>query len=346
MKKILLSIALCFGIVAITTSANAQNDGTTPARAVEHSVGSIHGFKVNLDGSNDPLEAHKDNFYTWKVFSVDGTTVTQLTDFSKFQFVTYNPKGTDVATKFGGNIGTNGVYSAQKAYGVGVQWLDVLASGVYAVEVEEYNSIDASSCSARRRFYISVSNGGVDFMLAALNPADDAEFTGAAGQSLTTCNSFSGELVSNDGSHTLGNTSVFYKISMKTGTQAWNGAWGFDYDLANANGTGLAIEVLNGVTGTSVGSADLTNKKIAVDAGNPTAYVKITFANVLGTPGNADITFNLSEKNAAATSGNTTAYITTASAQQFESFEKAAGNKEATSFVIKASPDVQAIVVD
>jgi len=352
MKKILMSIGLCFCIMLSTNAVMAigTNDGSTEANAIDHSVGSFHGFKVNLDGANTPITGHENTYYTWRVFTVSGGTSTLLTDFTKFQFVNYAPGGADFATKFpGGNLGTAGEYSAQSAHSIGVQWLDTPDAGVYAVEVEEYNGADATFCSARRRYFVSVTSGGVDFILAAINPEDNVVYTGAADQSLATCNSFSGNILANGLDATakkaaLGTTSVYYQISMKTGTQPWNGAWGFDYNLTNANGTDLAIEVLDAIGGGSAGTSDTGTGKITVNAGNPVAYLKVTFQNVLGTSTDADITFNLSEKNSGVTTGNTTAYITTASADQFETFNNVTGNKEATDFVIKASPDTQMII--
>ncbi len=343
MKKTLLFV-LILGVTAFINKSIAQ-DGMSPATPVSHSVGATHGFKVNVNPSNDHLTDHANNYYTWKVFTIDGGTEVELTDFTKFQFVTYDPKGADFGSKFGSNIGTSGSYSAQNSYAIGVQWLDVLASGVYAVEVQEYNGIDMSSCSARRRFYVSVGSGDLDFILAALNASDFSEISGAPTESqLTACNTFSGNLIENDGSHTLDNSSIFYKVDMKTGTQDWNGQWGFDYDLANTNGTGVTVEVLNGtgVGATSVGIVDAVTNKITVNANNPTAYIKITFNNVLGIPGTSDVTLNFKEKGG---TGNTTAYIV-AGSNQFESDTNIGNNTQTISYVVKASPDTQQIAVD
>ncbi len=339
MKKILLSITLCLGLFSLSSNVYAQ---ATPDAAVEQSIGAFHGFKVDL---------HAGNHYEWNVYEVDATGAfddagTAATN--KYKFYDYDPDGTDIATKYTGTA--SDTYEGDGKNTVGIQWLDVNSTGkVYAIEVAEFNGADGS-CSTRRRYFVAVTASGVDFMIAAINPEDDAVYTGAAGQSLTSCNSFSGNILANGldaaaKKTALGTTSVYYQISMKTGTQEWNGAWGFEYALSNDNGTELAIEVLNGIGGSTVGSANIATDAITVNDGNPTAYLKVTFQNVLGTQAAADITFNLSEKNADEAAGNTTAYITSGT-QQFETVANKAGNKVTTDFIIQASPDTSSFTVE
>lgn len=341
MKKLLkLSLALIF--VLGTYGVYAQ--GGTPDNAASQSVGSFHGFQVTLHPGND---------YEWNVYEVGNTAA----DFNaagtpatgKYKFYDYDPGAADFATKYTGT-GVD-TYSGSEKNKVGIQWLDVNDTDkVYAVEVTEYNGV-SGACSTKRRYFISVSADGVDFMIAALNASDNSVITGTPTEAqLTRCNSFSGNILANGldaaaKKTALGTTSVYYRISMKTGTQDWNGAWGFDYNLTNTHGTDLAIAVLDAVDGATAGSADTATGKITVNAGNPVAYLKVTFQNVLGTAADADITFNLSEKNADAATGNTTAFIT-AGTTQFESFEKKAGNKVVTDFIIKASPDTSAFTVE
>jgi len=333
--------------------ALGTDDGLTIVNATDHSVGSFHGFKVNLTGTNDPIAGHADTYYTWRVFTVDGPTVTQLTDFTKFQFVNYNPKGADFAAKFpGGNIGVAGVYAAQSKHSIGIQWLDAPAAGVYAVEVQEYNGADATFCSARRRFYVSVSNGDIDFILAAQKASDYSDISGDPTAALmTNCNTFTGGLIANAGATDLSSSTVYYKANMKIGNQAWNGKWGFDYNLTNSSGVTVNVDIVANTTdgAASVGAVNTTDKKITVNASTPIAYVKLTFTNRLGTPAAADVTLNFKEKG---DTGNTTAFIVTGSGtgeeNQFEPDANKANNlvKDDIPFLIKASPDTQAISVD
>lgn len=344
MKKLLLTFALCLGMFSLSTNVFAQG---TPATAVEQSIGAFHGFQVNLNAGN---------FYRWNVYEVDATGAFDAAGVAaaadKYKFYDYDPTKTDVSDKYTGT--PSNTYEGTDKNKVGIQWLDInTLDKVYAIEVAEYNGADGS-CSTRRRYFIKVTAGGVDFMMAALNATGNTEITGAPTvEQLTRCNSFSGGILAHSYADdaakktALGTTSVYYKISMKIGAQDWNGAWGFDYNLTNVNGTDLAIQVVDGTGATPnvVGAADLNNKKITVNVNNPVAYLKVTFQNVLGTPAAADITLNLSEMNADATTGNTTAFIN-ATTVQYESFENKAGNKVATDFTIKASPDTSAFTVE
>jgi len=341
MKKILISIALCLGLFSLSTDVYAQG---TPASAVEQSVGAFHGFQVDLNAGNH---------YEWNVYEVDATgafdaATTAATD--KYKFYNYDPTKTDITEKYTGT-GVD-TYEGEDFHKVGIQWLDVNTTGkVYAIEVAEFNGA-SGTCSTKRRYFISVSAGGVDFMIAALNAENNNEITGVpAVADLTRCNSFTGGILAHSyvdadaKKLALGTTSVYYKISMNTGTQEWNGAWGFDYSLTNDFGTDLAIAVLDAVDGATVGAANTGTSKITVNTGNPVAYLKVTFQNVLGTPAAADITFNLSEKNSGAATGNTTAFIT-AGTQQFETVANKADNKVTTDFVIKASPETSLFTVE
>lgn len=331
--------------------AIGTHDGLSAVNAKDHSVGSIHGFKVNLDLGNNPFADHENNFYAWKVYTIDGGTETQLADFTKFQFVTYDPKGTTTATKFGGIIGASGEYSAQKAYAVGIQWLDVLASGVYAVEVEEYNSIDASSCSARRRYYISVSNAGVDLLVEAVSkvtsgtPAETTYPDIVNVADLTSCNDNSGGLINNADETAFETSTRYFKVTMKTGNdQLWAKAWGFTYEVtgsANIENATIALEDAAAATITD----DKASSVISVNPGYSSVIIAVTVDNKLGTVADA-ITLNFGAATGS-TSGQTTAYIVS-NGNQYETDEagKVSNNKLTNSYTISASPSAGGISVD
>lgn len=342
MKKLLkLSLALIF----VLGSYGVFAQGGTPDNAASHSVGSFHGFQVAL---------HTGNHYEWNVFEVDASGTfdavgTAATD--KYKFYTYDPTKTDITEKYTG-LGVD-TYEGEDFHKVGIQWLDVNTTGkVYAVEVAEYNGA-SGACSTKRRYFISVSAGQIDFVLEALNATsfaaidltgvDPADVPTIKAEAMSKCNSFSGGILANPPATTdLGTSTFFYKISMNTDAQPWNGQWGFDYTWTKANDAGLEVKVVESTSSsTTIGS--VTGTSISVNAGHPVAYLKVTIDNVLGTPADADVTMNLGVT-------TDTPFIRTVAdvdgSKQFEPTANNGNNSEATNYVIKASPATSVFTVE
>ncbi|MBN2596065.1 MAG: hypothetical protein JXR82_04690 [Marinifilaceae bacterium] len=219
--KRLLKITLVLAISLIAFGTYAQ-DAT-------HAVGSIHKFKVNVDGSNVHLADHVGNTYTWAVYQNDGTTpAVSGTDYS---FTTAGA-GVDANT-------------------VNIQWLQ---AETYFVEVTETNL--AGSCTTLRRLEILVSAGALDLAVIASDNAG-AVITGGA---LTDCNSGSGAIIDNS-TNDFGSTTRYFTISMDTDGQPWTtGAWGFDFTTSAAST--VTSSAGGTVTGSSVAVALGTSKVV------------------------------------------------------------------------------------
>jgi len=211
--KRLLKITLVLAISLIAFGTYAQ-DAT-------HAVGSIHKFKVNVDGSDVHLTDHVGNTYTWAVYASDGTTAATATDYT----FTTSDTGVDVNS-------TN------------IQWLN---AGTFYVEVTEANA--AGACTTLRRLEILVSAGAID--LAVL--ATDNSGTQVSGAGLTDCNDSSGEIIDNT-SNDFGKSTRYFTVSMTTDGQAWTtGAWGFNFtSLTGATVTTTTAGVTIGTTAITV----------------------------------------------------------------------------------------------
>lgn len=227
--KRLLKITLVLAISLIAFGTYAQ-DAT-------HAVGSIHKFKVNVDGSDVHLTDHVGNTYTWAVYQADGTTA--AISGTGYSFTT---------TGAGVNMNT-----------VNIQWLQ---AGTFFVEVTEANSVGA--CTTLRRLQIAVTAGAIDLAVIATDNAG-LQISGGA---LTSCNDMSGQIIANDATD-FGSTSRYFTVSMKTDGQAWTtGGWGFDYStLAGATVTTATAGVTIGATAITVptGTSEVTLK---VDVAN------------------------------------------------------------------------------
>lgn len=208
--KRLLKITLVFAISLVALGTYAQDD--------THAVGSIHKFKVNVDGSNVHLADHVGNTYTWAVFQSDGTS--PAIDGTDYTFTTAG-NGIDVNT-------------------VDIQWLQ---SGTFFVQVTEANAL--GSCTTLRRLEILVSAGAIDLLALATNENGDQ----ITGDDLTSCNNSSGAIIDNT-TNDFGTSARYFTVSMSTDGQAWtSGAWGFDYStLADATVTTTASGVTVGAT--------------------------------------------------------------------------------------------------
>lgn len=219
--KRLLKITLVLAISLIAFGTYAQ-DAT-------HAVGSIHKFKVNVDGSDVHLTDHVGNTYTWAVYQADGkTAAVGGTDYS---FTT---------TGAGVNMNT-----------VNIQWLQ---AGTFFVYVTEANSVGA--CTTLRRLQIAVTAGALDLAVIASDNAG-AVITGG---DLTDCNSGSGATIDN-ATNDFGSTTRYFTVSMDTDGQPWTtGAWGFDFTTSAAST--VTSSAGGTVTGSSVAVALGTSKVV------------------------------------------------------------------------------------
>ena len=219
--KRLLKITFVLAISLIAFGTYAQDD--------TQAVGSVHKFKVNVDGSDVHLADHIGNTYTWAVYQSDGSSAAVVgTDYT----YTTADNGVDVNS-------TN------------VQWLQ---AGTFFVEVTEANA--AGACTTLRRLEILVSTGALDLMVSA----SDAIGTTVSGAALTSCNGGSGVIVDNV-TNDFGSTTRYFTVKMTSDTQAFTtGAWGFDFTPSPAST--VTSSAGGTVTGSSVAVALGTSQVI------------------------------------------------------------------------------------
>lgn len=219
--KRLLKITFVLAISLIAFGTYAQDD--------TQAVGSVHKFKVNVDGSDVHLADHVGNTYTWAVYKADGSSAAVVgTDYT----YTTADNGVDVNS-------TN------------VQWLQ---AGTFFVEVTEANA--AGTCTTLRRSEILVSAGALDLIVLA---SDGAGAT-VSGAGLIDCNEMSGKIIANTATD-FGSTTRHFTVKMTTDAQAFTtGKWGFDF-VTSVTST-VTSSTGGTVTGSSVAVATGTSQVI------------------------------------------------------------------------------------
>jgi len=323
MKKILNFIVLCLFVI-LSGNAFAQ---TT------QSIGSKHLFKVNADGSS-PVYTHNsdhtNNIYTWKVFlsDVGATEVGAATNGTEFTFKKYDGTTLTLAD----DLLDAEVTDVADLFAVGIQWN---TPGYYLVEVAEINA-GTGACATRRRMHINVTAGSIDLAIITSTNVGDV----VSGDALTDCNGASNNIITGTD---FGKTVRYFAVSMATDGQAWNGDWGFDFTVAESNGTGNLTSAV--VTNETDGATVLGNK-VTVIGGNPTVVLKVTVDNTPGpsddTHPNAANNHNIS-LNLTADSG--TPFIVSG-VNQFEPGTNDANNTPGAPFVITASPNTSVLSID
>ncbi len=338
MKKLVTKLFALAALMLLGLGSAWAQTGMAYATPVDHAVGSYHGFYVN--GRNTPDAGHDVTYYRWRMWEVtsDNDETTQLTDFSKFQFVSWDAG----AGTFGAAVGAAGVYNAQGAHRVGVQWLDMPSAGtVYALEVEEYNSADDSECSTRRRFYIETSVE-VNVIVAAVEGSVGSWSTPA---DMETCNDMSGQIIANTATD-WGTSVRYFELTMQNDGADWAGAWGFDYTVTATNSAGAVTVAVTVADEANAGDVVDTAGSVAVASGNATIVLAVTVDNTFGVPqGDFDITLNLGVDDG--TGAETTAFVTLSGNDFYEDDATNGGdNTLGTAFTVKASPNTTVIGID
>lgn len=329
MKKLMKLIGVFAFLVAGTTGSFAQD--------ANHSLGSRHLFKVNANvvnpGEYTHKDAHKDNTYTWKVFTATtaGVQVAEATDGNEFDFKQYN--GTDLT------LTTDGTGAGANLFAVGIQWN---VPGDYLVQVTEQNK-GTGSCTTLRNIHIKVDASTPDLLVLATDAAGTELKTEAE---LKSCSGFSGELVArgttivDEANKPAHLTERYYTLTMNTGGNLWHGQWGLTYTASATNTDGDAA--IQDIVVSSANAGDVTIDKtgstITVVGDNPTITLKVTVKNTPGANADKDITL-------AFAANATTPYIQVGVDKTFE-VDADKGDNNAADYVIYASPATEDITID
>ena len=324
MKNIFKYFVVCLFCV-VSVSASAQT--------TVQSIGSKHLFKVNAVGASPAYTHHtdhKDNIYTWKVFTsdVDEAETGPATNGTEFTFKKYDGTTLTLAD----DLLDAEVTDVANLFAVGIQWN---TPGYYLVEVAEINA-GTGACATRRRMHINVTAGSID--LAIITSTNVGAVV--SGDALTDCNGASNDIITGTD---FGKTVRYFAVSMATDGQAWNGDWGFDFTVAESNGTG---DLTSAVVTNETAGATVSGNKVTVTGGNPTVVLKVTVDNTPGpsddTHPNAANNHNIS-LNFTADSG--TPFIVSGG-NQFEPGTNDANNTPGDPFVITASPNTSVLSID